>query len=140
MRNFIRRNWRMMLGLIVLVALVVGVVRVYSSTPEEAPVAIPAKEEVVETEIPAEAVPVVVVPSGRTATHAIAYLSVPKAESFIFQFEDAKGVVVSDSDGGPTDGYVGDLEIFLLPEAEGKEIFPVVYFNGERFAGSGLLP
>ncbi len=138
-----RNNWRWIAGgiaTIVVIALIVGVVRVYSSTPEEESVATPTTEEVVEMEIPAEAVPVVVVPSGRTATHASAYLSIPQTESFIFQFEDAKGIVVSDSDGGPTDGYVGDIEIFLLPEASQKEIFPVVYFNGERFAGSGLLP
>ncbi len=129
--NFLRRNRKWVaiaLGALLFIFLVAMAIRAY--TKEQ-----PA-EKLAEQAAPAV---VVVTPVERTATHASATLSVPKGH-FVFQFEDKDGVLVSDRDAGPTTGYEGMMEVFLSPESRGKEIFPVVYFNGIRFPGSPLSP
>lgn len=85
----------------------------------------------------AEEVVVVVSPIASSGNLATAFVSVPAgAGEFVFQWEDKSGTVMSDTDSGPTDGYSGDLEVFISPEA--TEIFPVVYFGGEKIIGDPL--
>ncbi len=141
--NGVRRHWRWIVWGVIAIIVIVMVVSIYNM--HTAPIAEEAEEPAKEPEEDAVETPpgptevVVVVPVGRTDTHATAFVSVPPTESFIFQWENSNGVIVSDTDGGPTEeGYEGDIEIFLLPEAQKGEIFPVVYFNGERFPGSPL--
>jgi len=92
-----------------------------------------AEEVVVEEE--EEKPSVVVSPVASSGNLATAFVSVPAGE-FVFQWEDENGTVMSDTDSGPTDGYSGDLEVFVSPEA--NKIYPVVYFNGEPFKGNPL--
>jgi hypothetical protein len=129
--NFLRRKWKWVVGVVVALLFILLIIWVVKAYNKEEPI-----ERSAEQAAPAV---IIVVPAGRTATHASAKLSIPGGH-FVFHFEDENGVIVSDGDAGPTQGYEGDMELFLLPEAQGKKIFPVVYFNGQRFEGSPLLP